>query len=162
MNRILVVAIIVAVVFLSGCIGSEISNINDMASTINVHLKKGDDFYNRSAVNANRMSLNQALTDSNSAMDEYSLAQTSAQSALTSAKNTNDGILIDYIQNALMEIQAKMNATSELNTAIKLLQNNQTTSANTHLLAANNYMNHAQQYKANRDEIVRQNPTKFK
>lgn len=162
MNRILVVAVILAVVFLSGCIGSDISNINDMASSINSHLKKGDDYYNRSAINTNRLSLNQALTDSNSARDEYSLAQTSAQTALNSAKNANDGIFIDYVQNALLEIQAKMNATSELNTAIKLLQNNQTTSANTHLLAANDYMNRAQQYKANRDEIVKQNPTKFK
>src|SRR5690606_19921018 len=96
------------------------------------------------------------------ANDEYSSAQTSAQTALNSAKNSNDGIYIEYMQNVLLEIQAKLNATSELKTAIILLQNNQTSSANTHLGEANDYMNHALQYKKNRDTIVNQNPTKFK
>lgn len=162
MNRIFVVAVVLLVVFLSGCIQSEISSINDMSSTVNVHMKKGDEYYNQSAINANRMSLSQALTDSNNAKDEYSLAETSAQTALDSAKSVNDAVFIEYIQYALLEIQAKSNATRELNTAIKLLQTNQTTSANTHLISANNYMNQALQFKADRAEVMRQNPTKFK
>lgn len=162
MNRIFVVAIILLTVFLSGCIQSDINNINDMSSSINSHLKKGDEYFNQSAINTNRMAFSQALADSQSASDEYALAQTSAQTALNSAKNANDGIFIDYTQNALLEIQAKINATSELNTAIKLLQTDQTSSANVHLMAANNYMANAMEYKENRDEIVRQNPTKFK
>lgn len=162
MNRIIIVAVILLIVFLSGCIQSDISNINDMASSINSHLKKGDDYYNRSALNTNRMVLSQALTDCKSANDEYSMAQTSAQTALTSAKNSNDGVFIEYIQYSVLEIQAKLNATSELNTAIKLLQNNQTSSANDHLESANSYMNSALKYKTNRDDIVKQNPDKFK
>lgn len=162
MKRIIVVAVVLLVVFLSGCIQSDVNNINDLAGTINSHLKKGDDYYNKSATGANRLSLSQALTDSNSASDEYSLAQTSAQTALASAKNINDGIYIDYMQNALLEIQAKLNATSELNSAIKLLQNNQTSSANVHLDSANSYMVKAMDYKNNRDDIVKQNPSKFK
>lgn len=162
MNRIIIISLILATVFLSGCVQSDISNINDMSLSINNHLKKGDDYYNQSATNANKMILYQALTDINKADDEYSLAQTSAQTALNSAKNANDGIFIDYIQNALLEIQAKLNATSELKTAITLLQNNQTSSANEHLGAANDFMNKALEYKKNRDEIVNQNPSKFK
>jgi hypothetical protein len=133
-----------------------------MSISINNHLNKGDEYYNQSATNANKMILSQALTDSNNANAEYSLAQTSAQTALNSAKNANDGIFIDYIQNALLEIQAKLNATSELKTAITLLQNNDTSSANEHLGAANDYMNNALQYKKNREDIVNQNPSKFK
>ena len=162
MNRILVIATILATVFLSGCIQSDISNINDMSLSINNHLKKGDEYYNQSATNTNKKLLSQALTDSNNANDEYSLAQSSAQTALNSAKNANDGIFIDYVQNALLEIQSKLNATSELKTAITLLQNNQTSSANQHLGAANDFMNKSLQYKKNRDDIVNQNPSKFK
>jgi hypothetical protein len=133
-----------------------------MSISINNHLKKGDEYYNQSASNTNKMLLSQALTDSKNANDEYSLAQTSAQTALNSAKNSNDGIFIDYVQNALLEIQAKLNATSELKTAITLLQNNQTTSANEHLGAANDFMTKSLQYKKNREDIVNQNPSKFK
>lgn len=162
MNRIFIVAVILVTVFLSGCIQSDIGTINDMSTSVNNHLKKGDDYYNQSATNTNRMSLNQALTQCKSANDEYALAQSSAQTALNSAKNSNDEIYIDYVQNAVLEIQAKLNATSELNTAITLLQTNQTTSANSHLESANGYMTRALQYKKNRDDIVKQNPTKFK
>jgi len=162
MKRIIVVAVILVTVLLSGCIDADINTINDMASSINSHLKKGDEYYNSSATNANSMSLATALTQCQNANDEYSSAQTSAQTALNSAKNSNDGIYIEYMQNVLLEIQAKLNATSELKTAIILLQNNQTSSANTHLGEANDYMNNALQYKKNRDTIVNQNPTKFK
>jgi len=162
MKRILIIALTLAIVFLSGCVQSDISNINDMSLSINNHLKKGDEYYNQSATNTNRMILSQALVDNKNANDEYSLAQTSAQTALNSAKNANDGIFIDYIQNALLEIQAKINATSELKTAITLLQINQTSSANEHLGTANDYMAKALQYKKNREDIVNQNPSKFK
>lgn len=159
---IIIIAVLLLTVFLSGCVQSDVSNINDMSISINNHLKKGDEYYNQSAANANKMILSQALKDAENANNEYSLAQTSAQTALTSAKNSNDGIFIDYIQNAIYEIQAKLNATSELKTAITLLQTNETSSANSHLGSANDYMSKALQYKKIRDDIVKQNPSKFK
>ncbi|MCE5213578.1 MAG: hypothetical protein LLF83_02520 [Methanobacterium sp.] len=162
MNRVIIIAVVLAIVFLSGCIQSDVSSINDMTISINNHLKKGDEYYNQSATNTNKLSLNQALTDANNANTEYTSAQTSAQTALNSAKNANDGIYIDYIQNALFEVQAKLNATSELKTAITLLENNETSSANEHLSLANDFMDKAIQYKKNREEIVKQNPNKFK
>lgn len=161
-NRIIVVAVLVLVVFMSGCVQSDVSNINDMSISINNHLKNGDQYYNQSASDANKMVLNQALSECNNATNEYSSAQTSAQTAYNSAKNSNDGIFMDYLQNALNEIQAKLNATTELKTAINLLQTNETTSANNHLAAANDYMAKAQQSQKNRDDIVNQNPSKFK
>jgi hypothetical protein len=162
MNRIIVVVALLITVFLSGCIQSDINNINDMSLSINNHLKKGDEYYNTSATNANKMVLSQALTDNNNAYNEYTSALTSAQTAYTSAKNSNDGIYMDYIQNAINEIQAKLNATSELKTAITLLQTNETSNANTHLSSANDFMTKAMQFKKNREEIVKQNPSKFK
>lgn len=162
MYRIVIVAVILITVFLSGCIQSDISNINDMSISINDHLKKGDEYYNQSADNTNKMILTQALKDAESAIIEYTSAQTSAQTALNSAKNSNDGIFIEYIQNAIYEIQAKLNATSELKTAINLLQNNDTYNANSHLGSANDFMSKALIYKKNREDIVKQNPGKFK
>lgn len=162
MNRLIIITVVLAIVFLSGCVQSDVSSINDMTISINNHLKKGDEYYNQSATNTNKLNLNQALKDANNANTEYSSAQTSAQTALNSAKSSNDGIYIDYIQNALFEIQAKLNATSELKTAITLLDSNETSSANNHLSLANDYMDKALQYKKNREEIVKQNPNKFK
>lgn len=162
MNRIIVVAVVLLVVTLSGCVQADISNINDLTASINSHMKNGDEYYNSSAANTNYNYFSKALSDSNSASGEYSMAQTSAQTALTSAQNANDDVLIDYVQNAILEIQAKLNATSELNQAIELLQKNDTEGANTHLFEANEYMNSALQYRSNRDEIVKKNPSKFK
>ncbi len=162
MNRIIVVAVLLLTVFLSGCIQSDISNINDMAVSVNDHLKKGDEYYNQSAYNANHMILSQAMTQSTNANNEYSSALAFAQTAYNSAKNANDGIFMDYLQNVINELQAKINATSELKKAITLLQTNETPSANSHLGTANDFMSKAMQYKKNRDEIVNQNPNKFK
>ncbi len=162
MNRIIVVSVVLLVVFLSGCVQSDINSINDLAASINSHIKNGDEYYNSSATNTNSNYFSQAQAQSKSASDEYSMAQASAQTALTSAKNANDAVIVDYMENVILELQAKMNATSQLNTAITLLQTNSTENANTHLSQANSYMNSAMQYRNNRDEIVRQNPNKFK
>lgn len=161
-NKIMIVAVVMLAVFLSGCIQSDITNINEMAISVNNHIKKGDEYYNQSATDVNKMLLQQALSECNNASNEYSQAQTSAQSAYNSAKNANDGVFMEYLQNVLNEIQAKLNATSELKTAINLLQTNETSSGNMHLQEANDYMDKALQYKKNREDIVRLNPAKFK
>lgn len=161
-NKILILAVITSVIFLSGCIQSDVSNINSKAITINNHLQRGDSYFNMSAADTNQMQLNKALSECNNATNEYNQAQTAAQDAYQSATNSNDAIFVEYLQNVLGEVQAKLNATSELKTAINLLQANQTASADDHLTAANSYMQSAMTYQKNAENIVNQNPSKFK
>ena len=161
-NKIIILAVITLVIFLSGCIQSDVSNINSKAITINNHIKRGDDYYNLSASDTNKLLLNQALSECNNASSEYNQAQTAAQDAYVSATNSNDAVFVEYLQNVLGEVQAKLNATSELKIAINLLQTNQTSSADDHLATANSYMQKALEYQKNLENIVNQNPSKFK
>ena len=66
------------------------------------------------------------------------------------------------MQYVLDEIDAKLNATNELKTAIPYLQDNDTVNANDHIGNANQFMDIAIQFNDKREEIVKQNPSKFK
>jgi hypothetical protein len=66
------------------------------------------------------------------------------------------------MQYVLNEIDAKINATNELKTAIPYLQDNNTVNANIHSSNANGYMDDATTFNNQRGNIVKQNPTKFK
>ena len=66
------------------------------------------------------------------------------------------------MQNVINEIDAKLNATSELKTAITYLQTNDTVNANEHIGNVNTFMNNAVQFNNLRQQIVQQNSAKFK
>ncbi|MBM4241146.1 MAG: hypothetical protein FJ150_05745 [Euryarchaeota archaeon] len=161
-DKFLVLVLITLVVFLSGCFQQDINKINEIAPTINDHIKKGDELFNKSANDTNRYSYENALLNCDQSASEFNLAKSSAQEALAYAKNSNETVYIDYIGYVINEIDAKLNATSELKIAIQLFKENNTDTANTHVDAANEFMRNAMEYKNKRAEIVRQNPSKFK
>ncbi len=61
-------------------------------------------------------------------------------------QNSNDTVYVNYMQYVLNEIDAKLNATSELKTAIPYLMDNDTINANNHLGNANGFMNKATRF----------------
>lgn len=158
----IIIIIIFSVVLVSGCITSDISNINAQADNVNTHVKSGDHYYNLSASDANSLSLTKAASEVNDSNNDYTQALTAAQSAYNYAQNSNDAIYVQYTQNIQTSIEYKLNATLELKTAINLLKNNNTAEANTHLTTANDYMNKSLTYDNNSQNILKQNPSKFK
>ncbi|KAF5086845.1 hypothetical protein [Methanobacterium aggregans] len=161
-NKILIISLLVLVVGLSGCIDSGASKIDGLAPSINSHLKTGDTAYNQAVYHANRFQYDKALEDCSNATNEFNAAKSSADQALTYAKDSNDNVFVSYMGYLVNEIDAKVNATSELQLAIPYMQQNDTSSANVHRDLANNYMNQAVDFKAKRDAIASQNPSKFK
>lgn len=161
-NKILILSIVVLVVFLSGCIGSGASQIDGLAPSINSHLKNGDTSYNQAASDTNKFQYSKALTECDNALSEFNLANSSANEGLKDAKDSNDNIYINYMQSVVSELGAKVNATTELKLAIPYLQKNDTVNANNHLSLANGYMDKSIEFKTNRDNMVLQNPSKFK
>ncbi len=161
-NKILIIALLVLVVGLSGCVNSDASKINGLAPSINSHLKTGDTAYNQAVYHANRFQFDEALEDCSNATNEFNAAKSSADQALTYAKDSNDNVFVTYMGYLVSEIDAKLNATSELQLAIPYMQQNDTTNANLHRDLANSYMDQAVDYKAKRDVIASQNPSKFK
>lgn len=161
-NKILIISLLVLVVGLSGCINSDASKINGLTPSINSHLKTGDTTYNQAVYHANKFQFDEALQDCNNATNEFNTAKSSADQALTYAEDSNDSVFVSYMQYLVNEIDAKVNATSELQLAIPYMQQNDTINANVHRDLANNYMDQAVDYKAKRDAIASQNPSKFK
>jgi hypothetical protein len=161
-NKIIIWGLVIIVVFLSGCIQSDSSQIDVLATSINTHLKNGDGDYNTAGIDTNEFLYSAALDECNNASSEYNQAQSLANQGLTYAQNSNDTVYASYMQSVLNEIDAKINATNELKTAIPYLQDNNTVNANIHSSNANGYMDDATTFNNQRENIVKQNPTKFK
>ena len=161
-NKIIILGLVVTVVFLSGCIQSDSSKIDALATSINTHLKNGDGYYNTAGINTNKFLYEAALAGCDNASSEYNQARSLASQGLTFAQNSNDTVYVTYMQAVLNEIDAKINATNELKTTIPYLQDNDTVTANIHSSNANGYMDEATTFNDQRENIVKQNPTKFK
>ncbi len=164
-NKILplfLVMIILSVVAISGCTQYGASDINGISSTINDHLKKGDNYYNKAALDSNSYDLDNASLNVNNALTEFNSAKSSAQQALNYAQNSKDSVYIEYMQNTVVEIDARVNATLELQQAINYFQQKNSTMGNNHVSLANQYMDRSIQYKTKNDDLIQQNPSKFK
>ena len=161
-NKLIPLIVLMLVVALSGCIQSDASNVNSLSSTINDHLKTGDSSFNKAASDLNKYSYESASTSCNNALSEFNSAKASAQQGLTYAQNSKDDVLIQYMQFTVSEIDARVNATFELQQAINYLKKNDTLSGNPHVTLANQYMDTSMDYKTRKDNLVKQNPSKFK
>ena len=161
-NKIIILGLVTLIIFLSGCIQSDASKIDGLSTTINSHLKKGDEYYNSAGSNVNKFLYDMALKDCDNATSEFNQAKTYATEGFNYAKNSNDSVYVTYMQYVLDEIDAKINATSELKTAIPYLMENDTVNANNHLGNANGFMDKATEFNAKREEIISQNSAKFK
>jgi len=161
-NKIIIVGLVIVVVFLSGCIQSDSSKIDSLSISINSHLKTGDGDYNTAGTYTNEFLYSAALAECNNASSEYNQARSLASQGLTYAQDSNDTVYANYMQSVLNEIDAKINATNELKTAIPYLQDNDTINANIYSSDANGYMDDATTFNNQRENIVKQNPTKFK
>jgi hypothetical protein len=161
-NKIIILGIMILVIFLSGCIQSDTSKIDGVSTSINTHLKNGDNNFNNAGTDVNKFLYTKALKESDNASSEFNQAKSLASQGFTYAQNSNDTVYVNYMQLVLNEIDAKINATNELKTAIPYLMDNDTINANTHVSNANGFMNKATKFYDQRQDIVKQNPTKFK
>ena len=77
-NKIIPLIVLMFVVALSGCIQSDATHINGLSSTINNHLKNGDNYFNKAVSDLNKHSFNSTAANCNSALTEFNSAKTSA------------------------------------------------------------------------------------
>jgi hypothetical protein len=136
--------------------------MDQLASDINNRMKKGDSYFNDAATNTNHNQYAQALTDSDSALTEFSQGKTSAQEGVFIARNSQKQVYLQYFQLTLQELDLRVNATSELKLAIPDLRQNSYSTANKHLELSNKYMQDSLAIKAQKEELINQNPSLFK
>ncbi|MBU4535331.1 MAG: hypothetical protein KKF16_05820 [Euryarchaeota archaeon] len=161
-SKLTVFITIVLITFIFGCIQSDSGSIEELTPQINDHLKKGDGYYNQAAQDLNNFNINSAIENSNQATNEFNMARSSASEALIYAQNSKDNVFIQYIELAVLEIDAKLNATSELRSAAQSFQSGRNQTGNTNLKMANGLMQDALKYQKERETLVSQNPAKFK
>ncbi len=112
--------------------------------------------------NSNKYSLDTASSNADSALSEFNSAKTSAQKALSYAQNSKDSVFTEYVQNLMVEIDARINATSQLQQAITYFKQKDSINGNSHVTLANSYMDRSIQYQTENSNLVKQNPSKFK
>jgi len=161
MKRIQFITLLILVVAVSGCINSGNSSINTLVPEINDHIKKGDSYFNESAVAANSFKLEEALSRCELAASEYRSARDLASEALGYARNGGDPVIVNYLEILVSELEAKINATIELKNAIQMFSLNETENGNSNIEMANSYMRTAKELESERMEIVKKNPEKF-
>jgi len=161
-SKLVIVILIISIVALSGCIQSDVGKINDLSSKINQNLKNGDNYYNKAANDINIYSLDSAATNCDNALSEFKQAKSSADQGLQYAENTNDSVFINYMKYSIAEIELRINATQELKEAVPLLELKNNTTGNLHVNLANQLMEQSLEYKNKKDNLVKNNPAKFK
>jgi uncharacterized lipoprotein NlpE involved in copper resistance len=154
--------VMIITVSLSGCLGNQIAQIDQLTDSINGHIKAGDNYFNQAATSTNKYQYTAAQSHAENASSEFNQARTTSQEALIYSKNLQDQVYITYFQITLYELDAKINATNQLKVAIPLFARNDTRTGNTHVDSANQFMQQSLKYQKQREEIVQQNPTKFK
>jgi hypothetical protein len=159
---ILIFVLVIITISLSGCLDTQVTQIEELTDTINDHIISGDAYFNQAATSTNNYQYETAQSQVDNASSDFNLARTSTQEALIYAKNLQDQVYINYLQITLQELDAKINATNELKVAIPLFSRNDTKTGNTHVDLANGYMDTSLEYQKQREDIVQQNPTKFK
>ncbi|MGC9516725.1 MAG: hypothetical protein ACP5C3_03390 [Methanomicrobiales archaeon] len=160
-NNYLILILILGIIFLSGCIQSDTSKINELAPNINNHIKQGDKSFNDAAWNTNNFNYQEASQNCANATSEFNLAKSSANEANNLAKNTGDSVYIQYFGLVLNEIDAKLSATSELNLAIQYFAQGDNETANSYVSSSNDFMSKAVEYMDQKEVIVNNNPSKF-
>ncbi len=161
-NKIIPLVVLMLIIAFSGCIQSDAPNINGLSSNINSNLKDGDTFFNKAVSDLNKYSYTSSSSNCNNALSKFNSAKASAQQGLTYAQNSKDNVFIEYMGLTISEIDARVNATLELQQAITYLQKNDTINGNPHVTKSNQFMDVSMQYKTKKDDLVKQNPSKFK
>ncbi|MDP3034603.1 MAG: hypothetical protein CVV28_03705 [Methanobacteriales archaeon HGW-Methanobacteriales-1] len=161
-TKLMILIIFISITLICGCTQSDITKIDQLSSQINSHLQKGDDYYNQSAKDINNDDINASLDKCDSAFTEYNSARTLTSQAQSYAQSAQDDVYIQYLQLVLSEIDAKLNATSELRTAGQLFQTGDNETANSNLRSANSMMVNAQDFQKQKEQLVKENPNKFK
>lgn len=164
-TKIIILITIISIIAVSGCTGNNdnnINKINQLSPIISEHISNGDESFNKSAVYINSKNSKSCLSESENAITEYNSARTSTSEALNYAENEKDEIYINYLKLVILEIDSKLNATTELQEAATLFGKNHVYDGNTKLKLANEYMETSKTYKEKRKDIVKQNQNKFK
>jgi cellobiose-specific phosphotransferase system component IIA len=164
MNKkiIIIIIVLIASVSISGCINSGIDNINNIVPGLTQSIEDGGLNFNEAVQYSNKQ-------DYVSAEEKIQVASTSfldAQNKILEIKryydDINDTLYLQYINLIEKELELKQNATAHMQLAIQSFRDGKKVLANEYVRKANNMMNEATFIQNQRENLVKNNPDKFK
>lgn len=164
MNKkiIIVVVVLLATVCISGCIKTPMDNINDIIPNLSQSIESGDLNYNEAVQYSNNQNYVVAEEKAQTASGNFLDAQNKILEIKKYDENINDTLYLQYIDLVQEELNLKQNATANLQLGIQAFKNGNKTLANEYISKANNIMNQAISIQNQRDNLVKNNPNKFK
>ena len=164
MNKkiIIIIMVLLATVSISGCINSPMDNINNIIPSLTQSIEDGGSNFNEAVQYSNKR-------DYVSAEEKIQVASTSfldAQNKILDIKkyynDINDTLYLKYIDLIEEELNLKQNASAHMQLAIQAFRNGNKVTANEYVTKANNIMREAKLIQDQRENLVKNNPNKFK
>lgn len=164
MNKktIIVIAVLLATVSVSGCIKTPMDNINDIIPNLSQSIEYGDLNYNEAVKYSNSKNYVAAEQKVQNASTNFLDAQNKILEIEKYKENINDTVYIQYINLIEQELVLKQNATAYLQLGIQAFKNGDKKLANGYISSANSIMREAVSIQNQRENLVKNNPNKFK
>ena len=162
MNKKLIISCLMIILFiLLGLIYvNETYKADTEIQSINTHLQKGNDNYNKAVTSLNNRSYNDSITYCNESYKEYMLAKESANRALNKSIKINNPVQKEYFENTLLELDTKISST------VSMYEGISNANINPYLAASkfdesNKFMQNSTQYLQKRSQIENDYPDTF-
>lgn len=164
MNKkiIIVIVVLIATVSVSGCIKTPLDNVNDVIPSLTESIEKGSLNYNESVQYTNKRDYSTAEEKIQQANTNFLDAQNKILDIKEYYNNINDTLYIQYLNLIESELNLKQNATANLQLAIQAFSTGNKVLANDYVNKANSNMKEAVSIQKQRENLVKNNPSKFK
>lgn len=164
MNKkiIIVVAVLLATISISGCIKTPMDNINDIMPNLSRSIESGDLNYNEAVTYSNNHNYVAAEEKAQTASSNFLDAQNKILDIKKYDENINNTLYLKYLDLIEDELNLKQNASANLQLGIQAFKSGNNTLGNEYISKANSIMSQGISIQKQRENLVTNNPNKFK
>lgn len=164
MNKkiIIVIIVLLATVSVSGCIKTPMDNINNIVPSLNQNIEIGDANYNEAVSYLNLQKYDSAENKIQISSNNFLDAKNKILEINKYTDEINDTLYLQYLSLIEEELNLKENATSNLQLAIQKFKEGDKVSANNYVTTANKLMDQGISIQNQRNNLVKNNPDKFR
>ncbi|KZX13524.1 hypothetical protein [Methanobrevibacter filiformis] len=161
-TKIIIVAILIATLFVSGCIDNGIENLNKEVLNLSQSIENGDNSYNKAVNHVNNRDFDSANVEIGKALENFTDAQNKTLHIIEKYSNIKEQTYKKYFKIINSELNLKYNASNNIQTAISYYSSGHNKTGNKYLKKANEYMDKGVASQNKRKNLVNNNSAKFK
>ncbi|MDR3291361.1 MAG: hypothetical protein LBT10_04340 [Methanobrevibacter sp.] len=158
-NKIIIISVLVLVIAISGCVNSDMESVNQIIPKLNDNMKNGDLNFNLAVNGLNSYNTEIAKVKVHLAIENFNNAKINIGDIQRTYKNLNNTNYITYIDLISKELESKINASLDLQSAVQTSSNELI--FNRFVESANSYMETGFYYQDRRNTLVQNNPNLF-